>query len=481
MVEMVAEEGLLDKTVPQEKVRHEASYSTEAVLNQLKSRFSTAADQSIQSLLEAKVQGGQSSSAVVDVEKQQLFRKAHYDALTHLPNRAYFDEVLEALLISSHHEESHFSLLFLDLDGFKAVNDQLGHRMGDELLRHVAARLIFSLRDEDWVFRLGGDEFVALIPETSDKEVIEVVANRIISEVSRDYWLSGKPVKISTSVGVARFPEEGRSASELIEHADQALYVAKEQGKGRMVFYDANYVSPYQKFVAEVADLERAIEAAELVSCHCEQLDSASSALEMLQLSVCWKQQALTAWQDKLEKSRYADQVGLWLLDSGFYRLKSLDAAHCGKNCQRVSLPLLPYLLKRQDLVEKMEQFIAHHQVETHEVVLQSPILDWESMGEECQKTVKALSDVGFTFMLEGVDDENFRLSTLQSDSIYSIQLSADWVLKLKQKQDFEPLKTLIQMVHLLDKKVSLEEGVLEPSLLKELGVDWVKTLKLEG
>lgn len=454
------------KTAPPEK---------NPLLQQLKKRFSSHSDVSMRSLLEAKAHA--EASVKVAWQNEALFRKAHFDALTHLPNRAYFDEVLEHFIVSSHDQEMAFALLFLDLDGFKAINDQMGHRAGDELLRHVAARLIFSVREEDKVFRLGGDEFVVLLPEVSEPDLIETVAQRIIREVSQDYWIAGHPVHISTSIGIALFPKDGQIASKLIEHADQALYAAKAKGKGEALFYDESYLHPQQKFAAEVADLERAIEAAELVSSQCEQYSLERQALEMIHLSVCWQQQPLPHWEQKLEASRYASQVGFWLIDNGFYQL------HQNSEMPQiqVAVPLVPKLLKQPHLEEKLSNALTQHQVKAEQVLLQVSANCWDEVMQPAngpQAQIERLTQKGFHFLLDGVDENNFVLKNMQHPAIQVVQLNAGWVLQEKQTGKLETVKTLVQMLHLLGKKVSLEEGVLEPKLMQSLEIDWVKSFK---
>ncbi len=115
-----------------------------------------------------------------------LFRKAHFDALTHLPNRAYFKEITQQILQRGIETETTFNLLFLDLDGFKAVNDNFGHHIGDDLLKHATARLVSSVRENDVVARIGGDEFVVLLTDSDDnKDTVKQICSRIINEISR--------------------------------------------------------------------------------------------------------------------------------------------------------------------------------------------------------------------------------------------------------------------------------------------------------
>jgi diguanylate cyclase (GGDEF)-like protein len=180
-------------------------------------------------------------------------RGAQTDLLTQLPNRAHFEHALYAATLQpsgSTHPSSapeqdtggtNVALMFLDLDGFKTVNDQLGHRAGDLLLKAVARRLVASVRDGDLVARYGGDEFVVLLQGPATMELATVLAERIVENVSTAYSLDGVTFELSISVGVATYPEQARDTAELLEHADLAMYCAKRRGGRQHALYDESF------------------------------------------------------------------------------------------------------------------------------------------------------------------------------------------------------------------------------------------------
>lgn len=162
---------------------------------------------------------------------------ATHDALTGLPNRAMFGERLSQALAQAQRYNRHLALLFIDLDGFKTVNDTGGHDAGDALLREIAARLRSSLREGDVVGRIGGDEFVVLIEEFGDLEQLTLVARKILEMVARPVQIQGRECHVTASVGIAAYPQGGRDSQTLLKNADSAMYRAKEQGKNRFQFY----------------------------------------------------------------------------------------------------------------------------------------------------------------------------------------------------------------------------------------------------
>ncbi len=169
--------------------------------------------------------------------EERLLYLAHYDQLTGLPNRILFNDRLTQALAQAKRGQMQVAVMFLDLDGFKSVNDTLGHAAGDELLRQVAQRLTNCLRATDSVARFGGDEFTIVLPAIEDRDDVLRVANKIIAEVARPYLLDGNEAAITTSIGICFYPGDGEDPSVLIHRADNAMYHAKRHGKNHHEFY----------------------------------------------------------------------------------------------------------------------------------------------------------------------------------------------------------------------------------------------------
>ncbi len=170
--------------------------------------------------------------------EERLLHMATHDELTGLPNRALLSDRLRMAMAQSRRTGVGFTVLALDLDGFKKVNDALGHPVGDALLRVAAVRFREVLRTVDTLARVGGDEFVAVLPNAIDPEELQVVARRMIATTQLPFEIDGHVLYVSTSVGAAIYPEHGDTEVKLLAHADTAMYRAKETGKSRCVIYD---------------------------------------------------------------------------------------------------------------------------------------------------------------------------------------------------------------------------------------------------
>ena len=190
----------------------------------------------------------------IALARERIASLAYSDPLTGLANRTSLGPALEQAVQRTRRRGSKLALIFLDLDGFKPINDAHGHAAGDALLVEVAARLRAHLRAGDLVARLGGDEFVVVLEEVTDLAPVETVAKKLLAEMRRPFELPGAQVGVTASAGVSVFPDDAADGAALIRHADSAMYSAKEAGKDRLAFYTsgpaANEPSPSTKYGA---------------------------------------------------------------------------------------------------------------------------------------------------------------------------------------------------------------------------------------
>ncbi len=185
---------------------------------------------------------------------------AYHDGLTDLPNRSLFSRLVNQGILMARRDHRHLGVLFLDLDRFKRVNDTLGHDAGDQLLKEVARRLKTCLRESDTVARVGGDEFVALLPDLREEQYAAAVAQKILSAVALPFKLLGEDYRITASVGISLYPQDGEDEQTLAKNADVAMYQAKEEGKNRFRFYSEALNSNSLERLALESNLRLALE-----------------------------------------------------------------------------------------------------------------------------------------------------------------------------------------------------------------------------
>lgn len=170
---------------------------------------------------------------------QKIAQLAHFDELTNLPNRNLFYDRLDQAVARARRYHQKFAILFMDLDGFKQVNDEFGHHVGDNLLGMVAERLTRSARDMDTVARVGGDEFVFILNNIEHADNVSLVANKILESLSRPFVVKGKSCSIGCSIGISIFPDDTGDTETLVKMADDAMYMAKKGGRNNCQFFNA--------------------------------------------------------------------------------------------------------------------------------------------------------------------------------------------------------------------------------------------------
>lgn len=162
---------------------------------------------------------------------------AHYDGLTSLPNRFLFREYFDQALRNARRHRNRFAVFFVDFDRFKEINDSFGHAAGDQVLREIAARLRAALRDTDMIARMGGDEFCVLIEDLEGDRHAAHIAQKLLDAASRPLTINQQEYRLSVSIGIAIYPEDGTDRNTLLKNADSAMYSAKELGKNRFQHY----------------------------------------------------------------------------------------------------------------------------------------------------------------------------------------------------------------------------------------------------
>jgi len=219
---------------------------------------------------------------------RELAHQAHHDALTGLPNRLNFNESLNQALARAKRKRGMLSVMFLDLDRFKLINDTMGHNLGDLLLKDIAERIRQTLREGDTIARQGGDEFLVLLPEIRDEQEVISVTERILGVFSQPLMLDGNEVYMSTSIGISLYPTDGSNLETLVKQADTAMYYAKEQGRNNYQFFTSGLNIKANNRLSTENSLRKALARGEFILHYQPQVDIESGSIVGLEALIRW-------------------------------------------------------------------------------------------------------------------------------------------------------------------------------------------------
>jgi diguanylate cyclase (GGDEF)-like protein len=228
-------------------------------------------------------------TAELEEAKARAQHLADHDALTGLPNRRLLEDRLTQALALSHRNRKNSAVMFVDIDRFKTINDSLGHAVGDSLLKEVAARLVKQLREGDTICRIGGDEFVIVLPEVKRSSDVAHVAQKVIEQLSQPILVEERELVVTSSIGIAVYPDDGRDAESLIRNADAAMYHAKELGRANYQFFTEQMNQAASRRLQLESDLRRAVGKGELRVHYQPVLDAASGRIAAHEALVRWE------------------------------------------------------------------------------------------------------------------------------------------------------------------------------------------------
>ncbi|MFF7710708.1 EAL domain-containing protein [Pseudomonas sp. NPDC007930] len=309
----------------------------------------------------------------LDRANHELVQLALHDNLTKLPNRLLLGDRMEQAIQKASREKRHFAVLFMDLDGFKAVNDMYGHYTGDLLLQAVAERIQATKRGEDTVARLGGDEFVLLI-DPGNPEDAAALAQRLVERIAEPYTLSRNVVRVSTSIGIAIYPTDGATPHELMVNADAAMYHAKEMGRDGYSFFEVNMnLNAHQQLQLQ-QDLRAALDNREFTLHYQPKLVAPRGPVTGVEALLRWESPnhgyvAPDRFLPLAERTGLIVPIGNWVIDEACRQLAAWrDQGHQGLT---MAVNLSTVQLAHGGLVAVVREALQRHALDPAQLVLE--------------------------------------------------------------------------------------------------------------
>lgn len=415
-------------------------------------------------------------SDVTDIHQatQELDHLAHHDPLTGLPNRLLFDDRFSHAIEQATREQERCLLMFLDLDGFKAVNDTMGHAIGDELLRIVSERLRGVLRQSDSLARLGGDEFV-ILAGSADTDRAAAVAQKILDTLRSPISLAGESITISGSIGIALFPDHGSDRHLLMRAADIAMYAAKAGGRNRYHFYSEDMSTHTHERMRIEQGLRRAIEANSLEVHYQPQVALSDGRIIGVEALVRWpqgdgKQIPSTLFIAVAEECGIIDSLGRWVLRRACAEIAGLRDGQ-GRQL-RLAVNVSPRQFIREDFVATVSRVIA-------EVGFPASALELE-ITESTLQTVErslviltALKQLGIAISIDDFGTGYSSLSVLRDLPIDRIKIDRSFIVNLPEDKNDQAIVEAVVALGAALRMHIVVEGIERPEqarLLDRLG-----------
>jgi len=420
---------------------------------------------------------------VEDVTERKLYQErieqqANYDTLTGLANRSLLNERLHQAIANAARNGTRLAVVFVDLDRFKFINDSLGHHVGDELLRAIAARLKANMREGDTVARLGGDEFVLLINGERSPDTIAAVLERMLEDISRPWSIPEGDFTFTCSMGVALYPDDGDTAETLLKHADSAMYRAKETGRNNIQFFTRQLNAAITERLELENNLRRALDRRQFELCYQPRIDLRTGRVIGAEALIRWR----LGKNRVIAPSRFiplAEEIGLiapigkWVLETTCQQAKAWQDA--GLDSLVVSVNVSARQFHQSDIVDTIAQVLETAKLAPSSLEIELTESAVMHDAERFVAMLNQLNDLGVQIAIDDFGTGYSSLSYLKRFPVDRLKIDRSFVQDIATDADDATIvRTIIVLGHNLGLKVVAEgvETQEQLAFLRENGCD---------
>lgn len=414
-------------------------------------------------------------------KQDELYYLAHYDALTGIPNRMLLHDRLTMACRDALRADTLVALMFVDLDRFKQINDTLGHRLGDLLLRAVAQRLVDCVRDSDTVARLGGDEFAILLEHLADPAPAEATAERVVAALQHPFHLQGHDLYVTASLGVVLFPRDETYIENLLARADAAMYEAKQSGRNDFRAYRPGRSRPPTDTLTLEAELRQAIATGQLRLHFQPQLAIAGARLVGAESLVRWQhpERGLLLPSDFIriaEESGLIVDIGAWVIGEACRQFRAWRAAGIAPDCLAVNISAMQF--RRSNFIAVLDRAIGENDVPARCIELELTESIAMHPAQDALATLEALKARGFRLSIDDFGTGFSSLGYLQRFPIDRLKIDQSFVRDIGR---IAANRSIVQAIVALARSLALEviaegvENAEEYDLIAACGCDQVQ------
>lgn len=413
--------------------------------------------------------------------EEKNWKRANYDLVTGLPNRRLFGDRLVQALKHAERSSSQIALLFIDLDRFKEVNDTFGHEAGDHLLQLVANRLRSCVREANTVARLGGDEFTVILQDLPDAGHVEIVAAKILKELATPFQVNNDTLHLSGSIGITLCPQDARSAEQLIKHADQAMYVAKNEGRNRFHFYASSPEQSAGPGRQLISDLRVALPQQQFVVFYQPILEIATGRIIKAEALLRWNhpERGLMLPEQFIgpaEEAGLMNEIGHWIFTEAALHSR-LWSALLGKPFP-ISINMTPKQFRDLAQTSQWGAHIKSLGLATHSISVDIKEGVLLNDTADVSDRIGALHDAGIEVAVDDFGTGNLSIAELKKFAVDTIKIDLPLVHDMTGEASSQTVsQAIIAMAHKLGVKVIAEgvETIAQRDGLQAAGCDYAQ------
>jgi diguanylate cyclase len=408
----------------------------------------------------------------LEVANKQLRQLTTHDALTSLPNRVLLDDRLSQAIAHAERAGDGFAVCVLDLDRFKTINESLGYRAGDELLKHVARRLVSVVRSVDTVARLGGDKFVMILGHVRSPEEAERIGLKVVEELRATVPIAQLEIHTSVSIGVAFYPGDGTTIETLCAHADAAMYCAKQRGGSNVQCFASSMNLATEDRVRYEADLHRAVKMQQFELHYQPKVVAATRRIHSVEALIRWRhpERGLIAPDQFIplaEESGLIVPIGEWVLREACRQARAWKEH--GLPMVRVAVNVSPLQFRRLDLVDTVRSALTDAGVTARYLEIELTESAVMTHPEESVEILERLSRMGVVVSVDDFGTGYSSMSYLQRFPIDKLKIDRTFISDVTSSNDDASIvSAIVSLGHTLNLKV-IAEGVETPEQLEFL------------
>ena len=414
---------------------------------------------------------------IIEMEEKADFL-AYHDSLTHLPNRAQFEREIVRIFDLTKYNKKMIAVLFIDLDRFKVINDTLGHHVGDEMLIYLAKRIKNILRKDDLFARIGGDEFVIILDPLKTREDAALMAEKILAVVREPIEVQNYHLNTTASIGIAIYPDDGSKKSDIIKHADSAMYHAKEGGKDKYEFYSKQLSVDIQLRLHLEQELKQALKRKELYLHYQPQYDLKSGKVSGAEALLRWRNPSL----GQVPPDQFisvAEETGM-IIDIGYFVFEEACLEYMrwkaqGLQVDSVSVNISSVQFREENIFENFKKIMKSVGISPHNIeieITESFIMEYSTTNLTILEDFRT---IGCKISIDDFGTGYSSMSYMKSLPLDTIKIDKSFVMELPyDTHDVEVSKAIIALSKSLGYHVIAEgiENELQEAFLREHGCD---------